>query len=115
MCGRCAASCWRNGKANLPRSPSAWPAPAPERTTTVHHPPMHAMTRRTVLETLLASGAAHLHPIDAVSLAAKLGFDGVQVSLGRKPASDKLPLDDASIQAQYLDAAKQHGDRKSVV
>jgi L-ribulose-5-phosphate 3-epimerase len=29
-------------------------------------------------------------------LAAKLGFDGVQVSLGRKPVSDKLPLDDAS-------------------
>ena len=47
--------------------------------------------------------------VEAVALAAKLGFDGVQVSLGRKPASDKLPMDDASIQAQYLAAAKQHG------
>jgi sugar phosphate isomerase/epimerase len=47
--------------------------------------------------------------IEAVALAAKLGFDGVQVSLGRTPASDKLPLDDASLQAQYLAAAKQHG------
>jgi sugar phosphate isomerase/epimerase len=47
--------------------------------------------------------------VEAVALAARLGFDGVQVSLGRKPVSDKLPLDDASIQAQYLAAAKQHG------
>lgn len=47
--------------------------------------------------------------VEAVALAARLGFDGVQVSLGRKPDSDKLPLDDASIQAQYLAAAKQHG------
>ena len=88
------------------------------------------MTRRSVLKTLLASGAAlrlatprsrgprigvtdwnlqMTGRIEAVAFAAKLGFDGVQVSLGRKPASDKLPLDDASIQAQYLAAAKQHG------
>src|ERR1035438_7147329 len=88
------------------------------------------MTRRTVLETLLASGALlrvaaprnrgprigvtdwnlqMTGKIEAVALAAKLGFDGVQVSLGRTPASDKLPLDDASLQAQYLAAAKQHG------
>src|SRR6185312_3350260 len=46
--------------------------------------------------------------LEAVELASKLGFEGVQVSLGRTPASDKLPLDDASIQAQYLAAAKQH-------
>ena len=46
--------------------------------------------------------------VEAVALAAKLGFDGVQISLGRaKPDSDKLPLDDASIQAQYLAAAKE--------
>lgn len=47
--------------------------------------------------------------VEAVALAAKLGFDGVQVSLGRKPVSDKLPLDDPAIQAQYLTAAKRHG------
>jgi sugar phosphate isomerase/epimerase len=88
------------------------------------------MTRRSVLQTLLASGAVlrvaaprnrgprigvtdwnlqQTGKAGAVALAAKLGFDGVQVSLGRTPASDKLPLDDSSIQAQYLAAAKQHG------
>jgi len=88
------------------------------------------MTRRTALETLLASGAflrvaasrnrgprigvtdwnlALTVKIEAVALAAKLGFDGVQVSLGRTPVADKLPLDDAAIQSKYLEAAKQHG------
>jgi sugar phosphate isomerase/epimerase len=89
------------------------------------------MTRRSALQTLLASGAVlraagaprkkgpqigvtdwNLEltgKIEAVALAAKLGFDGVQVSLGRTPVSDKLPLDDASIQARYLAAAKQRG------
>jgi L-ribulose-5-phosphate 3-epimerase len=88
------------------------------------------MTRRTALETLLASGAflrvaasrnrgprigvtdwnlALTGKIEAVALAARLGFDGVQVSLGRTPVADKLPLDDAAIQSQYLEAAKQHG------
>ncbi len=88
------------------------------------------MTRRSLLESMLA-GATALRVVaarkrgpqigvtdwnlqltgnvEAVALAARLGFDGVQVSLGRKPVSDKLPLDDASIQAQYLAAAKQHG------
>ena len=87
------------------------------------------MTRRTVLETLLASGAwlrvafarngglrigvtdwnlQLTGKVEAVALAANLGFDGVQVSLGRTPAGDKLPLDDASIQAQYVAAAKEH-------
>jgi len=89
------------------------------------------MTRRSVLQALLASGISlpaigkprNSGPrigvtdwnleltgkIEAVALAAKLGFDGVQVSLGRKPSSDKLPLDDASIQSLYLAAAKQQG------
>ena len=88
------------------------------------------MTRRTVLQTLLASGALFriaasrnrgprigvtdwnlqlTGKIEAVALAAKLGFDGVQVSLGRTPVSDKLPLDDGGIQSQYLAAAKQYG------
>jgi L-ribulose-5-phosphate 3-epimerase len=88
------------------------------------------MTRRSLLESMLAgltalrvAAARKRGPqigvtdwnlqltgnVEAVALAARLGFDGVQVSLGRKPVSDKLPLDDASIQAQYLAAAKQHG------
>ena len=46
--------------------------------------------------------------VEAVALAAKLGFDGVQVSLGRKPISGKLPLDHSEIQNRYLDASKLH-------
>lgn len=49
--------------------------------------------------------------VEAVALAARLGFDGVEVSLGRKPLGNKLPLDDAALQQQYLAAAKQHGIR----
>lgn len=88
------------------------------------------MTRRSLLQGLLASGAAlrvaaardrglrigvtdwnlnQTGHVEAVALAAKLGFDGVQVSLGRTPVSGKLPLDDAGIQAQYLAAAEQQG------
>jgi sugar phosphate isomerase/epimerase len=46
--------------------------------------------------------------VDAVQLAAQLGFEGVEVSLGRKPANDKLPMDNAELQAQYLDAFSTH-------
>lgn len=46
--------------------------------------------------------------VSAVGLAAKLGFDGVQISLGRTPVNGKLPLDDPGIQAQYIAAAKEH-------
>ena len=46
--------------------------------------------------------------LDAVALAASLGFDGVEVSLGRKPVDDHLPMDNAEIQAQYLDAFATH-------
>src|SRR5258708_14697299 len=45
--------------------------------------------------------------LDAVPLAKSLGFDGVQVSLGRKPVDSKLALDNVEIQAQYLQRAKQ--------
>ncbi len=45
--------------------------------------------------------------LDAVALAKSLGFDGVQVSLGRKPVDGKLALDNADIQAQYIARAKQ--------
>lgn len=47
--------------------------------------------------------------IEAVALAASLGFDGVEVSLGRKPVDDKLPLADPAIQEQYLAETRKHG------
>ena len=46
--------------------------------------------------------------VEAVEAAARLRFDGVQVSLGRKTVDNKLPLDDTVIQQQYLTAAKIH-------
>ena len=46
--------------------------------------------------------------ISAVELAASIGFQGVEVSLGQKPVEGKLPLDNGDIQAQYLAAAAQH-------
>ena len=45
--------------------------------------------------------------IEAVSLAKQLGFDGVEVSLGRRPVDNKLPLDNAEVQDRYLTAARQ--------
>jgi len=46
--------------------------------------------------------------LEAIQLAKSLGFDGVQVSLGRTPVDGKLPLDNPELQAQYLTASKQH-------
>lgn len=46
--------------------------------------------------------------IEAVSLAASLGFAGVEVSLGRQPVDGHLPLALASRQEEYLAAAKKH-------
>lgn len=46
--------------------------------------------------------------VEAVALAAKLGFQGVEVSLGRTPEDGKLPLDNATLQDVYLAAAKHH-------
>jgi len=40
--------------------------------------------------------------LDALALAKSLGFDGVEVSLGRKPAGGKLPLDNREVQEKYL-------------
>ena len=45
--------------------------------------------------------------LEAVGLAKRLGFEGVQVSLGRKPVSDRLPLDDAGVQDRYITEAKK--------
>ncbi len=43
--------------------------------------------------------------IEAVSLAKQLGFDGVQISIGK--GTDKLPLSDPGLQKAYLDESKQ--------
>src|ERR1041385_6808777 len=45
---------------------------------------------------------------DAVPLAAKLGFDCVQVSFGRKLVADKLPVDSPEIVARYLALSAEH-------
>jgi len=45
---------------------------------------------------------------EAVALAAGLGFEGVEVSLGRRPNGDKLPLDDRAIQDTYLAESSKH-------
>ena len=47
--------------------------------------------------------------LDAVALAKKLGFDGVEVSLGRDAHDNKLPLDNAELQQKYLAAFKEQG------
>jgi sugar phosphate isomerase/epimerase len=47
--------------------------------------------------------------LDAVALAKQLGFDGVEVSLGRKAVDNKLPLDNAQIQDQYLSESARQG------
>ncbi len=45
--------------------------------------------------------------IEAVALAKELGFDGVQVSIGK--GMDKLPLSDPAVQKTYLDESKRVG------
>lgn len=45
---------------------------------------------------------------DAVSLAAQLRFDGLQVSFGRKLVDDKMPVDNPEIVARYLRLSKQY-------
>ena len=45
---------------------------------------------------------------EAVPLAAKLGFDGVQMSFGRKLVDGKLPADDPEVIARYLSLSKQY-------
>ena len=43
----------------------------------------------------------------AVPLAARLGFEGVQVSFGRRIAENKLPLDDPQILGRYRSLARE--------
>ena len=44
---------------------------------------------------------------DAVALAAKIGFQGLQISFGRKLNGDKMPLDNPDLLARYLSLAKE--------
>ena len=43
--------------------------------------------------------------IESIALAKELGFDGVQVSIGK--GADKLPLSDPALQKAYLDESKR--------
>jgi sugar phosphate isomerase/epimerase len=43
--------------------------------------------------------------IEAIALAKQLGFDGVQISIGK--GTDKLPLSDPGLQKAYLDESKR--------
>jgi sugar phosphate isomerase/epimerase len=45
---------------------------------------------------------------DASPLAARLGFDGLQVSFGRKIVDDKMPVDNPDVVARYLSLSKQY-------
>jgi L-ribulose-5-phosphate 3-epimerase len=45
---------------------------------------------------------------DALPLAARLGFDGLQVSFGRKIMDDKMPADNPDVVARYLSLSKQY-------
>jgi sugar phosphate isomerase/epimerase len=45
----------------------------------------------------------------AVPLAAQLGFEGVQISFGRKLVDDKMPVDNPEIIARYLQLSRQYG------
>ena len=45
---------------------------------------------------------------DAVPLAARIGFEGVQVSFGRRVVNDKLPLDNPEIVSRYLSLSAEH-------
>jgi L-ribulose-5-phosphate 3-epimerase len=47
--------------------------------------------------------------LEAVPLAAKIGFEGVQISLGTPAAGEPLPLADPARQKAYLDEAKRTG------
>src|SRR6266545_1610327 len=45
---------------------------------------------------------------DAIPLAAKLGFDGVQISCGRKLVDDKMPLDNPDVIARCIALSKEY-------
>jgi sugar phosphate isomerase/epimerase len=45
---------------------------------------------------------------EAVPTAARLGFDGVQISCGRQIADNKMPLDTPELIAKYIALSKEH-------
>lgn len=45
---------------------------------------------------------------EAIPLAAKIGFSGVQVSFGRELRNGKMPADDPEVIARYLSLSKQY-------
>jgi sugar phosphate isomerase/epimerase len=45
---------------------------------------------------------------EAIPLAAQLGFDGVQISCGRRLVDDKMPLDNPEVIARCLALSRQH-------
>lgn len=45
---------------------------------------------------------------DALPLAARIGFDAVQISFGRSLVNDKLPLDDPAVISRYLALSAEH-------
>lgn len=47
--------------------------------------------------------------VEALALARTIGFEGIEVSLGRKPVDGRLPLADPEIQSQYLAESKKQG------
>jgi L-ribulose-5-phosphate 3-epimerase len=47
--------------------------------------------------------------LDAVEMAARIGFDGVEVTFGNPGEEGRLPLDDPDRQAEYLEAFRRHG------
>lgn len=47
--------------------------------------------------------------LEAVETAKRLGFAGVEVSLGRRVTEDKLPLDNPQLIASYKQAFRTHG------
>jgi L-ribulose-5-phosphate 3-epimerase len=86
------------------------------------------MTRRNFVLTCLATPALHagkdglnigvtdwvlrlIRKPEAVAFAAGLGFEGVEISLGRKPDTDKLLLEDPDLLAQYIAEARKGGVR----
>lgn len=89
---------------------------------------MANLTRRTVLRSAVVAAAAPFLPAagyqcrigvtdwnlrldanpDAVAMAAQLGFEGVQLSFGRRLVDGKMPLDNAELIDKYLQLAAQH-------
>src|SRR3954454_9330086 len=47
--------------------------------------------------------------LEAVGLASRLGFQGVQISLGREAKDGRLPLDNPELISQYVQASQERG------